>query len=288
MVEAGQMDKSTQQSFADFLGIPISTLKSARSKWLISRNLQLLLAVKCKVDIKDPSWNDPSVDRALKCKANYNYPGKDTPQHFKDTFLAKWKLLPARVHRLNGKHPKTLDVTMVSFSISDLGRITQVGQNLSVFLQLDITPARSNNGYVYGFTKANIRLFLDNDTSLEVMQIAGKSNKKNISGAYLKAYGNRFQPFWVIEAMNGVLNGGYSITNDPLFQLTNHEPGHTFDAALTVYPYDASLKRADGKPLPSRTKQAIIEILMRKKIGDLDFTGGLKLSVQELRIEGAT
>jgi hypothetical protein len=297
MAELRKIGEATLPRLAAFAGVPPPTLKSIVSSGRMSERRAQSLLTKCGVPHSDPSWIDRRYTDDDRRRGGSNYKGFDTAANFRKHVRRSLGLEVETRRTLKPLQPKSLDSHIAALALSGSGQGAADDQALLVFLEIDMSPSYESE-FAFGFKKVRIRIQLKEDTSLAIGARLGEGRVVHLSPAEahlsppeshprpaeLVARGTAYEPIWELSVAQEVLRTRYVTTDDPFFQLLSGEIGEEFDVELSAQLRDGSLSHADGTPIEQGAREAIIAILMAKRICEDPNHGWLLLGKQRLRI----
>jgi hypothetical protein len=289
MAELEKIEKASRPALAENAGIQYRTLQSAISSERVTTEVRDKLAAFCEIDLDHPTWIDKEQSSDARRAGGSRYEGADTADNFRSYVRTTIGLRADPERLLKVTHSQMLNSHIATISVSDAGQAVVGNEPIAMFLQIDLSPSYDPSGYGYGFKKVRIRVLMEN-AAFEIRDRLGREGRVQLSKAWLTARGTDNDPFWelaVDDGIPGILSGECSTTEQHLCRLFNGQIGAEFRVELSAQLYDGSLTRIDGvKPEP-RVREAIVERLLAKRIGDNDKPidhGWLTLGMQTLRI----
>ena len=284
LCEIGKLSAPSPRAFATFAKIEYDTLKTAWRSGRLSIDLQERVAKAANFDVSDPAWVDGDLDPMLRSSSdNVAYPGRDSASAFR-AMLRRQLDLPGvgTLIRVRNLRPELVDSNLVSFSISDSGQGTLLGESNPLFLSLVIEPGYHPKGFRYGFQRVRVRLVFASQTRTK--QHLGRIDPVTLSSAILEVRGDEHNPEWFLHVPDAFLQGEY-ITTEALCSLVDSYIGDEFQAEIAVRPMDGTVVAVDGEPLIDAQKRHVIELLCAKRLpGTADSQGWISLGVQRLRV----
>ena len=289
MKELGRIEELSIPEFAHSASIDYNALKAMWSadKLRLSSKMEAKLAKTAGFDVSDPAWVDHSVSATVRAQGDGpRYPGSDTAAAFRARLREIHNLPGADVRvRVEDGRPQLLDQNLASFSVTDSGQASLLGEPAPMFFSLVMEPGFLPNGLAYGFRRVRLRLAFAGESNTQVISAHDPLAAIEIKDAIVEFRGDKHHPEWFIHVERSVLKGQYVTTSDPFCSLNNLKLGEEFGADISVQSLDGSLIALDGTNLPPTNKQRILEILAAKKLrGTVNSHGWISLGVQRLRL----
>lgn len=280
LFEAEKISSVSMKAFAEHCGMNVSTLKSCCATQRMSDKWIKGISAACKFDTGHPSWIDTNIN--LRNRGNDVIERADTANKFRKYVRGAWGLVSNYSVKIKPQVPQIHECELATFALDSGGQSFDSIESIPVFLTVDATTAIAEEGFSYGFEKLRVEIQLPDE--LEIIRLDIKEDFGRSNAALIRR-GTDHSPYWLLEAVEGLLEGNFVTSEGPLFEIFNYSTGDFLEAKLTGNIRDGSLSRLDGESMPTPAKRAIIESLMAKSL-DPDFQrrGELTLSKQRLQL----
>ena len=265
--EARLIRRSSVRAFAQYAGIPHSTLFGATATESLEDHIREKLSQAAAFDDMDVEWIDRSLSRIARgAPDSPEYPGLDTVKAFRSLIRKNLGLEGRLKVLMRSSQPRLFDENLLTFEVTADKQEVEFGNSLRLFFNIVASIGVDISGLQFSFTEVRLQIRPSSaESGLYTQSQLGKPDPIEISGATLTCVGAGKTASWYLRHPQGLEN---EYTSSEVFcEIGGVALGENVYASLSVNlhtPNALVIKCAD-KDI-SKAQEAILKVLIETLI----------------------